>query len=129
MSSGPVAANVGTEPEVFVDRKLRERPAALGHVCDPDAGDRLGPPGKPLAREDELAARFHRRRDRAQRRRLAGAVGAEDGDDLALVDGEVDSAQRLQRPVARGDAAQLKQGHAVGARYPGTPRFAPRNSR
>jgi hypothetical protein len=55
-------------------------------VCDASAGDRLGPPGKPLAREDEVAARLHRRRDRAQRGRLAGAVGAEDGDDLALVD-------------------------------------------
>ncbi len=57
----PVAANVGAEPEVFVDRKLRERPAALGHVCDPSAGDRFGPPGKPLACEDEVAARLHRR--------------------------------------------------------------------
>src|SRR5256884_1827186 len=58
LDPSPVAANVGTEPEVFVDRKLRERPAALRHVCNPDAGDRLGPPWKPLAREDNVAARF-----------------------------------------------------------------------
>jgi hypothetical protein len=77
---------VGAKPEVLVDRKLRERPAALGHVRDSRAGDRLRPPGEPRPREDEVAARLHRRRDRAQRGRLAGAVGAEDGDDLALID-------------------------------------------
>ena len=37
-------------------------------------------------------------RDRLEQRRLAGAVGAEQGDDLALVDLEVDAEEHLHRP-------------------------------
>src|SRR6202008_4997207 len=42
---------------------------------------------------------------RLQERRLAGAVGAEEGDDLAFVDLEVDTEEDLHRPV--GDVESL----------------------
>src|SRR5207302_2233065 len=83
---GPVTADMGAESQVLVHGQLREGAAALRHVSDAGPGDRFRPPWQPLPREDEVAARLHGRGDRAQRRRLARAVGPEDGDDLALVD-------------------------------------------
>ena len=43
--------------------------------------------------------------DRHHQRRLAGAVGADQGDDLALVDLEVDAAERDDLAVVGADAA------------------------
>ena len=93
LDADPVAADMCAEPQVLIDGQLHEGPAALGYVCDPRPGDRLGPAREPFPRKDDLAARLDRGRDRAQCRRLAGAVRAEDRDDLALVDREVDSLQ------------------------------------
>ena len=95
------APRVRAEAQVLPHRELGERAAALGHVGDAEARDGVGPArAEPLAGEAELAVAPHRARDRAQRRRLAGAVRAEHGRDLALVDGERDAVQRLHRPVA-----------------------------
>ena len=44
--------------------------------------------------------------DRPQQRRLAGAVGAEHGDHLALLDAEVDAVQHLDEPVAAVEVAR-----------------------
>src|SRR5881397_357661 len=43
------------------------------------------------------------------RRRLAGAVRAEDGDDLALVDDERDAVERLDVAVAGAHVLELKE--------------------
>ena len=51
-----------------------------------------------------------------QQRRLAGAVGAEQGDDLAFVDVEVDAEEDLQRPVGDVDAAGSVDQRAHGGR-------------
>jgi len=68
-------------------RELAEDAAALGNVRDPSPRGRLGPARQLLAVEDDRAVARHHSRDRAQRRRLAGPVRAEQRDDLSLVEG------------------------------------------
>ena len=59
-----------------------------------------------LAVEDDAAlARARIAEDRHHQRRLAGAVGADQGDDLALVDVEVDALERHDVAVEGLDAA------------------------
>ncbi len=66
-------------------RELGERAAALGHLGDAEADDLLGRRlGDVVAVERDRALARDRARDRPHRRRLAGPVGAEDDDDLAL---------------------------------------------
>ena len=55
--------------------------------------------------EDGAVRRRRQAADGAEQRGLAGAVGAEQGDDLALVDVEVDVEQHLHRPVVHVDVA------------------------
>ena len=69
-----------------------------------------GPPRSGLPARSDRAGAADGAGDGAQRRRLAGAVGAEDGDDLALVDVERDPVQCLHRAVARLDLLELEQG-------------------
>ena len=61
----------------------------------------------------------HAARDDAQRRRLAGAGGPDDADELAAVDREVDVDEHGLAAVAAGDAGQAEQLLAVGARRGG----------
>ena len=75
---------VAAEPQVLDDREIGERSAPLGNVGDARLRDRLGPAAQRLPVEDDLTAAPHGAGHRAQRRRLAGAVRAEDGDDRAL---------------------------------------------
>ena len=85
-------------------------PAALGDVRDACAGDPLGRGAcDPLAREPDLARGRHEPGDRPERRRLAGAVPAEDGDDLALAHAQRHAVERLHRPVARVDVVELEE--------------------
>ena len=57
--------------------------------------------------------------DGLDERRLAGAVVADEGDDLAGVDVEVDAVERLHRAEALADAAQLEQRTGAGRRLGG----------
>ena len=105
-----VAAGVRAELEVL------RRPSARRTCRGPRARARCprcatasGPPCSGLPVELIAPVRRDRARDRAQRRRLAGAVRAEHRDDLALVDVERDVAERLHRPVPRRDAVQLEE--------------------
>jgi hypothetical protein len=50
---------------------------------------------------------------RAQERRLAGAVGADHGDRLALGDIERDAEQRLERAVERRHLTHAEQRHGT----------------
>src|SRR5262249_18638541 len=49
-------------------------------------------------------------RDDPQRRRLAGAVGAEEADDLAALDGEADAVEGDRRAVAFDEGGDLDHG-------------------
>src|SRR5262249_56395183 len=103
----PLPAPAGdTEPQVLLDRELGKNAAARGNRGDTAAGDVC------RARPDELAAveahgaRSGPRRphDRVQRRRLAGAVRADQADDLARVHLEREAANGVHRSVADVDA-------------------------
>ena len=68
-----------------------------------DAGDRLG---DALAADPDLAGIVrHQAVDAAQQRGLAAAGRADDGDDLALADVEVDVAEDFERAVVLAQAA------------------------
>ncbi len=106
-----VPARVAAEPQVLLDGQLDEGSAALGDVRDPEPRDRVGAgaSAERTAAEDDRPLAADGAGDGAQRRRLAGAVGAEDGDDLALADLEADAVERLDGPVAGLDLVQLEQ--------------------
>src|SRR5262249_7336412 len=53
----------------------------------------------------------------AQERALAGTVRADQGDDLARLDGEVDAPQHPDLAVAGGDALDRKQAHRATLAY------------
>src|SRR6185295_9986880 len=87
--------------------------------------------GDVLAAELHLARRrLHQPGDRAQRGGLAGAVGADQRDDLALLDGERHAAQRVDAAVADLEVADLQHhdtpSSPVGAASAasGAPRYA-----
>ena len=88
---------------------------------DSGAGGLVGAgTGQLLAGERDLAALPHSAGDGPQRGCLAGAVRAEQSDDLTLLDVQGDAVQRLDRPVTRLDATQLKQRR--NRSLPSTPR-------
>ena len=114
--------------QVLLDVHPREHPAALGALADAERHDlvRLAAVD-PLAAQPDLAlARSEEAGDRAQRRGLAGAVGPDQRDDLALIDREADAAQRVDRAVVGVDVLELEEGGHVRLprprRGPGTPR-------
>ena len=106
---GAVAPGHSAQLQILFDAHADESAARLRHMGDPEAHDVLGgPAGDRLAVEADLAAHPHHAADRAQRRRLAGAVGAEQGDDAALGKLEVEPVQRLALPVKGAQAMHLE---------------------
>ena len=74
------------------------------------------PPGDVGAVDaDRARHRAHEARDRSQRGRLAGTVGAEQGDDLAGADVEVELAHDRRRVVAGRQRFELE--HRVSAHH------------
>ena len=114
---GAIARDRTAEPQVVGHREPREHAPPLGRERDPAAHDRLGRElVDRLALEPHLPARDrHEADDRVQQARLARAVGAQQGDDLALLD--------VQRHVLHGhDGAvaddEVVDGEDVHARRP-----------
>src|SRR5213075_2529286 len=66
--------------------------------------------------DDPALARGVEPVDRPQGRRLAGAVGPDQGDNLALVDLQRDSLQRVDRPVVGVNVLEQQGGLARGRR-------------
>ena len=108
----PFALAMAAEQQVFFDRKARKQPAAFRHHGDAEphhfvrrlVADRLAVEHHHVGRGRQRAG------DRAQKRGLAGAVGADDGDGLALLDGDVDIEQRLEVAVERREIVGLRAG-------------------
>src|ERR1700733_1525418 len=73
------------------------------HLMGLGAGPRLAP------ERDGASSRPEEPADRAQERRLAGAVGADDADDLAGVKLKTDPMQDLHSPVAGLDCVDHEQ--------------------
>ena len=107
-------ASGSAEPQVLVDGQIDERATTLRNVADagpPRSGRVCAPDDAPVERM--LPERVDHARDGAQRRGLPGAVGAEDHDDLALGDREVDAVQHLHRPVAGAQPATSSRSRRV----------------
>ena len=78
-----------------------------GIITTPPVGDLVGAAGRVMSSPAKVtvpAVGGEQAGDALEQRRLAGAVGAEEGDDLALVDVEVEPEQDLHR--ARSDASR-----------------------
>ena len=111
-------ALVGAHLEVLDHAHDREHPPALGHVADAERRRSRGPGRRRAACPSKRTPPDRRAQqpgDRAQRRGLAGAVRAEQRDDLALLHGEADALERLDRAVLDGDVVELEQAHAVSS--------------
>ena len=96
-----IAHEPAREPQVLRDRERREHSFAARCVADPARRDPLGSRvGDVVAFDgDGAVARSHQTRHGAQQRRLARAVRAEQRDDLARGDVEVDAEEHLHAVV------------------------------
>src|SRR5262249_51236901 len=78
-----------------------------------------------LLQEDLSCARTEQPRDGTQHGRLPGAVGADHRQDLAILHGQADCAQRRQVVVGDVDGAKLEKNHersTLSPRYAGITR-------
>ena len=101
---------VTRQHDVVVHAELGEDAMALDHVHQSGI-HRLARAGLAhvLAAEGDRAGARQQAGDRLQERALAGAVGAEQGHDLAGADREVDAVQHADLAVAGRQAADLEQ--------------------
>src|SRR5207245_9033130 len=98
----------------LADRGELERPhqATSGDLVRPEAGDVLA------VEDDRAPGRSQDPGQQVETGRLAGAVGADQADDLALVDGEVDAVDGGQATEEPGEITGLEERHEV--RPPGS---------
>src|SRR6202040_1058983 len=105
----------GAELEIFLHGHADEGAPPLRHMGDPEAHDLLsGAAEERLAVEANLAAEPDHSAERAQRCRLAGAVGAEQRYNVALVECEVEAVERLVLPIEGTQLAHIEH-HWIGA--------------
>ncbi len=90
------------EKTADAERQRRVELQALRHVADAEA----------RAAHDAAGGRREHPQEHAEQRGLAGAVGADQRDDLAGVEREIDAAQQLVAADADADACGLDQGRA-----------------
>src|SRR5437899_2995159 len=114
------AVQMQTEQDVLEGGHLLEERGELKRPHQPAPGDLMrSQPRDVLAVEDDGAPR--RSQEPAQEveaGRLAGPVGADQADDLALVDGEVDAVDGGQATEEPGEITGLEERHEV--RPPGS---------
>ena len=98
------------EPEVLVHRELCEEASPLGDECDTGSRDGLGRASakRPVAEADLASASGHEPHDRVQRRRLPGAVRADEPDELAGRDGEREAADGSDAAVGDLEVTELE---------------------
>ena len=113
--------------EVFGNRQRRENLPALGHLADAEIADAMARPAGDIgaAEQDAAARRPQHAGDGADQRGLAGAVGADDGDDRALLDVERHAVERLRVAVEHIEVFDARASHAP----PRRDRIAPRRDR
>src|SRR5439155_20026930 len=99
-----LARGVDGEAQRVLDTQAREETAALGNMRQAQAGNVLwSRAGDVVApKRDATRARSDDARDRAQRGRLAGAVGADACHHLAGLNREIDVTDHLKVGVAGG---------------------------
>jgi len=109
-----IGADEGAELQMLLHRHLWPDLALLRTVRDAEADDDVG-----IGALDRLAAERDRARtrredagDRAQHRRLAGAVRADQRHELAFVHGERHAVQHARRPAMQRDVIEREHRHA-----------------
>ena len=121
--------------QIFEHRHAREDAAPLRRLRDPHARDLVRRHAGDVAPviDDRAVARLRIAADRHHQRRLAGAVGADQRDDLAVEDIEVDAAQRddlaVDRSGRRGHGEERRRRRCRSSRAPPAPRGLLRPSR
>ena len=112
-----IGACVGAHREVFLDRQRAEHAAALGHHREAAADELERRVAGDVVAVVADRARLDRQQpaDALQRRRLARAVGADQADELAVADVEVDALDRLDAAVRRRRAARAPAAARFGA--------------
>ncbi|MCU0257349.1 MAG: hypothetical protein MUF60_11485 [Vicinamibacterales bacterium] len=102
------AVNLGEEGDVLVDRQVAVEAEPLREVAHP-GGDGVMLPDRVVAEYAEGAAvRPEQAAEQPDRRRLAGAVRADEAEHLAAVHRVRHARHRLGGPEALGDAVQLE---------------------
>jgi hypothetical protein len=114
----PISPHVGAHLQILVDREMRKHPAALRAVRDTELEDLGGLMSVNVAsREDDTAlGGAQEPGNRPQRRCLAGPVGAQQADELAFLNLEIQAPQGRDRPVRRVDALKPEQRRIPGTR-------------
>ncbi len=108
--AGAVLAGDGPELEILLHRHGGEGAAALRYMGDAEPDDALGGAVvQRLAVELDAAGRAHHVADRAQRGGLAGAVGAQQRGQRALVEGEGQAMERLDLTVVGAQVLDVEQ--------------------
>ena len=111
---GPEAflgAGVASDEDVLQDGHVGEEPDVLEGAGDAGRGDLEGLGRQDVALVADLALGGDVEAGEAvEEGGLAGAVGADEADDLAAVDGEVDVAYGGEAAEAHGDAAGFEDG-------------------
>ena len=93
---GPAGAGIGTKAQIFLDRQADEGSSPFRHMGHAQRCDLFGrAPIQPFAGEQDFAFAAHRAADGAQRRRLAGAIGAEQHRHAAFLDIDVEPVHDL----------------------------------
>src|SRR5437773_8930917 len=108
-----IAPRIGAHLEVLFHRHTREDPPALGRVREAEADDlvRRHLREVAVAHPDGALPRAQDTGDRSQRRRLPGAVAADERYDLALAHRERGALQRLDVAVVGVDLLDLEERH------------------
>jgi len=105
-----VRARVSAEPQVFLGGEVDEGATAVRHVRDAQAHDVLGRAAVDArATETDFSRGLHHGAERAQRSRLAGAVGAEQGGDRSFLEAEADAVKHPGRAVGRVQVGDFEQ--------------------
>ena len=109
------AAGMRPHQKVLVHGQAGEHPAAFGHVGDAQthALVRRHLPDRPPVEAHLVVVGAEEAADGAQQGGLAGAVRADDGVLLALLDAQRDVEERLEAAVAGGDVVELEQAHTI----------------
>ena len=112
-----VAPRMRAHLEVLGDGHALEDGAALGNLAYAHGHHfvRRQPGDLAVLERDASGAGADQPRDGLEQSRLAGAVGADQGDDLALVDRQLDAAKHLNLTVAGMQVVDGEQAHSVSS--------------
>ena len=100
----------GTQTQIVLDGQRSEDLAALGHLGDaqPDARFRRRAVDARALERDDARAMSLQPRDSVEQGRFSGAVRPDQRHEFAFRDVDIYGMERLDRPVARNEAANLK---------------------